>query len=320
MAHTESYDERIQIFRENYGNEGDPAAILADVAVKVGEVLEIMVGEQLTAKAMEQITGPLGYWGEDWKDALHEARYGLFSEWRLGAPLHDMAAYAIYGIDLHATAADTAQISQQRIVNLLREVERFLKAVDLDAWIGSRDSEFSKIYGMARGRFVLDHGHPVRPEDLALLGGVSPSRMRAMVSGDTAVLKRDDNKRIPATEALSWLEGRETFFPSIWRDQRPSADEIDDEHQEKVEDFIFIPVASDGSRFTPDLDTGRGFILGPKADQRRYDNYDEALAELVRMKPPRWRRPAPKSGVPSIVIGQTWERVSRSELFLKTAA
>ncbi|SFQ13743.1 hypothetical protein [Tranquillimonas alkanivorans] len=134
----------------------------------------------------------------------------------------------MYCVDLDATAADSFQVSQERIHKLISVIARFLKAVDLDAWLGEPENDFDRIYGMARGRFALDHNEPVRPERLALLGGVSPSRMRAMISGDTVNLKRDDNKMIPITGALNWLEGRETFVPRSGG-IKPSADQIDDE-------------------------------------------------------------------------------------------
>ena len=44
---------------------------------------------------------------------------------------------------------------------------------------------------------------------------------------------------------------------------------------------------------------------------------DEALSELQKMDPPRWRRRVQKNTGPeqwNIVIGQTWKRVRRSDL------
>jgi hypothetical protein len=314
VSATASYDERINRFHDSYGNEGDPASPLADYAIKAGNVLALIVGERLAAEAMSPIAASLGGDGGDWRRTIENGRSGAFSDWQLGARLHDLFAFARYGISVDASSDEDAGEIQARIEDLLSEAEEFLVEANPDHWIGtSLASELTHAIGMARARLALDKGRAMSSSDLACLGGVSASRMRAMLSGEGAQFHRDSEGRVPAHEALAWLETRADFYPSIWRDQRPSREA--GTLEERIEDPVIIPVSADGSRFTPDLDAGKGFYIGPTKGQRRIFGYDEALTELLHMSPPRWRRPAPKSGKMSTVTGTGWVRMSREELF-----
>ena len=166
---------------------------------------------------------------------------------------------------------------------------------------------------LARGRWNLDHGLPIAAPALAILGGVSQGRMRNMLSGKTAVF-HSENGMVPAHEALGWLQKKDTFFPSIWRDER-----IDwspgDASEPELEDPLFVPEARDGSVFHPGLTRRGQYTVGSKGEEVRYENFDEALQALTRMPIPRWRQPG-KGTAPSwsLVTGLSWKRTTMSEL------
>jgi hypothetical protein len=51
-------------------------------------------------------------------------------------------------------------------------------------------------------------------------------------------------------------------------------------------------VSNDGSRFDPvTCRRGGGYWVGPKGQQHKFANYNDALAALRLMKVPYWRRP-----------------------------
>src|SRR5690606_19444788 len=68
-----------------------------------------------------------------------------------------------------------------------------------------------------------------------------------------------------------------------------------------------VPVARDGSWFSPDLQRPRGgFTIGAKGEELVVDSYAEALAQLRLMDVPRWRRPNAK-GNWGIVAAVEWK-------------
>ena len=121
---------------------------------------------------------------------------------------------------------------------------------------------------------------------------------------------KDADSRIPAHEALAWVDGREGFWPSIWRTQ--SSEELG-APSAPVARPVFVPVARDGSIFHPGLVRNGTFIVGPKGDEVREADFETALAMLQAMPSPFWRRPNER-GSWGIVRGTRWERLDRAEL------
>src|SRR5690606_3433750 len=67
-----------------------------------------------------------------------------------------------------------------------------------------------------------------------------------------------------------------------------------------------VPVARDGSWFSPDLERSSGYTIGAKGDECVVIGYEQALAQLRLMAVPRWRRPNGK-GNWGIVAGVEWK-------------
>lgn len=74
-----------------------------------------------------------------------------------------------------------------------------------------------------------------------------------------------------------------------------------------------VPVAKDGSWFSPNLLRADGYRIGPKGEEFVIESYADALSELRLMKSPRWRRPN-NSGNWGIVTGVRWMSASDLEM------
>lgn len=68
-----------------------------------------------------------------------------------------------------------------------------------------------------------------------------------------------------------------------------------------------VPVARDGSWFSPRLHRSAGFTIGAKGEEFVVATYPEALKQLRDMAVPRWRRPNSR-GNWGIVSGAQWKR------------
>lgn len=310
---TMDLEQRISEFSDYYDYENDPAVTLVDLVRSAGEFLEKIVGAAAVEAGMKQIIGPLAG-GDDttWRDDLENGESGAFSEWPLGQMLHDLSAYAYYGIDLSVREDEDAAEISARLQGMVEAATEFLRICPLEAWLGeARSQQLETTILLARNRWALDHDRPVEPEALAIFGGVKMSRMRNMLAGKDPELRRE-NGLVPAHEAHSWLAGRDGYYPSIWKTARPTGD--DDDESFPVSAPLFVPAARDGSVFHPGLERRYGFTIGEKGREVQIRTYEEALRLLQEMPVPAWRRPASGRGGWSIVRGVSWARVSLEEL------
>jgi hypothetical protein len=308
-------NERAAIFHEQYGNDIDAGATLADIVLAAGDFLSCIVGPEDAdagmARIVEGVTSTSGNRirnPEDWRTALDESRADCFSEWPIGARLHDLAAYAIYGIVLDGSE-DTEERSR-RIEELLSDARDLLQATPVSQWRLPPNSDLTRLVRLAENRWALDNGRPVEPAALAEFGGVTEGRIRNMMSGASRTFTPDEG-RIPAQEALAWLGGKEAFWTSIWREQ--SMPEYGVKRRAPVDSPVFVPVSRDGSAFHPGLTRGGGYTIGEKGSEIQATSFEEALAALQRMPTPYWRRPN-ASGHWGIVAGVRWERLDLRDL------
>ena len=309
------YQERQNAFFEAY-DVADPANALVNLVAAAGDFLSRIVGPDAADAGMKHIIGPLGLDNSlDWRADLEFNRPDANEAWPLGDVLFGLSAYGRYGFDFTSRDEEAEERIAARLRRRIEAAEDFLRVCPLDRWL-SEDlaQELSTTVLLARARWALDHGEPVAPEALAIFGGVKMSRMRNMVSGRDAELPRDEDGLVPAAEALRWLEGRDSFFPSIWRLARANYLLGQKYELTAYEQPIFVPEARDGTRFNPGLERGGHFTIGEKGQERQIGSFEEALAELQKMPSPCWRRPGTGTGGWGIVRGATWARVSREEL------
>ncbi len=234
-------------------------------------------------------------------------RTNCFSEWQIGPPLHDLAAYAEYGIVLH-DSEDPAELSAH-IESLLKQAQELEAETPVAQWHLNPNNALARLVKIARNRCSLDNGEPVEPVALAYFGGVSEGRIRNMMSGPNRTFTSEDG-RVPAHEAHNWLAGRPEFWNSIWREQRLT--EYAHEPNAPIQQAAFVPVARDGSTFHPGLRRGSSYTVGKKGAEEQVADFDDALAQLQRMPVPYWRRPN-SSGQWGSVAGVRWERVDMAD-------
>lgn len=185
----------------------------------------------------------------------------------------------------------------------------------------------------ARARLALDQDQPISLRALAMLSGVTPKRIQNAIYAKTDEAPLVGKNGLIAPEACEpWLNARD-FHWSIWRQVNALAPLDADwgknvpfeaaEANGQIDDFIFVPVANDGTYFHPGLYRGgprretegtAGYMIGGKGAEQLISDFDEALALLSKMETPRWRRPNNESQIWGIVTGQTWKRVRRADL------
>lgn len=304
--------ERREMFHDSFDNDIDAGPTLANLLRATGDYLASIVGEDQAAKAMEVALAPLfqgaGSRGSiGWRARLDDAVNHCFSELPIGQRLHDLAAYAYYGISfapeddedeawLHATVA---------------EIDAFIARSPLQLWLPENDApQLERLALLARNRWALDTGRAVEPAALAVFGGVSEGRMRNMMSGAKRTFTPEDG-RIPAAAALEWLAGRAEFWTSIWRDQH-----LPDQFERNslpLDRPVFVPVARDESVFHPGLRRNGAYTVGPKGAEMHVVDFDHALLALQRMPGAYWRRPN-DAGAWGVVRAVDWRRIDMSDL------
>jgi hypothetical protein len=157
----------------------------------------------------------------------------------------------------------------------------------------------------AQGRWTLDlaaervsnqthrERNGLTPEELAALARVSrKSIMNLLAPGSGGVLQSDSDNRITPESARRWLMGRPDFRPSLWQQQegnsswRPSP-----EPSLIIEEPLFVPVARDGSWFSPTDQHKRDgqYYVSNGSDEEKFNDYGPALEFLTRAASPRWR-------------------------------
>lgn len=298
--------ERKQIAADQYGNGLDPAFEMPDQVFRIADALTLMLGKEPVDRSMAVLVEPLATTSgrqlsspADWREALDDSRSNCFSEWPLGAVAHLLTAYATYGILFDAL--DSEEEREQALHQALKQFSDFCACMPVGP-------ECQRLLLLASNRWALDHGQPVDPAAVAYFGGVTEGRIRNMMAGNNRSFHPVGGK-IPAHEASAWLNSRDEFWNSIWRDQN----DVEVGAGIPLEQAVFVPVARDDSTFHPGLHRGAGYTVGPKGSEEQVAGYGEALAKLQEMPVPYWRRPN-ESGNWGIVAGIRWERLDRTAL------
>lgn len=167
----------------------------------------------------------------------------------------------------------------------------------------------SQLTDLATARFKVDQDEPLTMGEIALLTGKRDATVTTTAYRKVFPTYEHDGKRYAATaDVLPWLV-QNGYLPTQGRDDPSAAAPT----AEREEEYLFVPVARDGSIFAPSCASGGRFTVGEKEGETKYDNYQSALEALQRMPTPRWRRPGPK-GAPGIVAGVRFERLARSRV------
>ena len=277
----------------------------------VSRVLEVIVSSV-----------PPGDEGDDIRRRIREGDVTLLRDdsvdidWQdLAAEFAHLFAYARYGYGRHIDP----EASRTEIDGLITHFRRVTADAGIRAATGTHIDWLTDTLAAAEARWAVDHGRSVAPDHLAALAGVKPKTIANLLAARD--LSTDADGRIPAAEALRYLERREGFVRSNWQyPVRPSA-APETERAQAMGEQVFVPVDGDGNPFLPTV-ARRGrdgvlrYAIGAKSDPDYVEDYWEALDRLARMPTPRWRRP-PTSGKGgwSLVSAQDgWRRFARSDL------
>ena len=114
--------------------------------------------------------------------------------------------------------------------------------------------------------------------------------------------------------ARRWLLARDDFRPSI---RRAGDFSLPTAEPSSIDDPLFVPVASDGSWFSPADQREAQYYVANGVDEQRFPDYATALDFLTRASSPRWRY--------SDAIGRWrtraatgWERKARHDVIKTT--
>lgn len=290
-----SFEDRSEAHAAWFDMDVDPATALVPILKRLGLNLERIFGPDLTSSAFTQ----LGVRQANWREGVEETDFYL--ETQIGMRLTSLSAYAVFGM-LRAS-------KEGAVAETIGIVEDLLTDCPAEQWLEEPDREpLLPILAMARARWNLDSGHGLDPQGLALLGGVKITRIRNMMSGSSPELPKDATGLLSNAAARAWLEGRDCFLPTLVEtvNSKPAT-------LEETVDPIFLPVARDGSMFTPNVNRGGRYQVGEKGSERHHDSFDEALAALQAMPVAKWRRPN-SEGNWGIVSAVEWRRVDRNSL------
>lgn len=172
------------------------------------------------------------------------------------------------------------------------------------------------LLGHAKARLKVDKGEPLTLGEIALLTNsreatVMTAAHRANFDTHEEGSRRLANPSEPSV--LEWMKGR-GYQPTRREPETEGAHAAKANRGEApVPEYFTVPVASDGSWFSPRCATAGGYTIGAKGDEMRHQDYFEALAALMKMKSPKWRRPN-TSGNRGIVTATRYERVTRAEI------
>jgi hypothetical protein len=346
----QAFGTRLSWFQESYDWEETDGLLRSFVVV--GELLSTCFEPVTAARGMQALRlvvntrpdQPID-WGKlpseaplNWEEIWEDSDGFNDSYWpKLMDDAHNLSAFAYYGIlptwalddvDSNSPAFnDVPAVVRQTVANLTKFVTLLpatLKLYGIDV--------IERTCLAASGRLKIDIGEPLTVHELAAVTKVSTKRLQNAIYAKTSeapVVNKADGL-VPVATAQRWLDARE-YLPSIWKEfiehrcwelkgqmlDHASAD--DEEAAKESDDFLFVPVARDGTIFGPKScrrqgKDGKGsYIIGAKGTEKSFDNYEMALAELARMSNPRWRRPN-ESGNFGIVSAEHWRRLSHMEL------
>lgn len=237
-------------------------------------------------------------------------------DWQeIAAELAHLFIYARHG---ESRSLDPAT-SRVELEELLDHFRRLVADPGVRAVVAADFDWFADTLAAAEARWALDNGRPVAPDDLAALAGVKGKTLANLVAAGQ--IASDGDGRIPAAEALQYLDRRRDFIRSTWQEVAPPPPAALEGAGLPLAEQVFVPVDGEGGPFLPSLarrgrDGQPRYIVGEKAAPQYFEDYWEALAALARMPVPRWRRP-PASGAGgwSLVTAQEgWRRYSRADL------
>jgi len=259
--------------------------------------------------------------------------------------LHELSAFADFGVitlwDIHSNdqyEGDKNKRLREQL-NTAKNLPTFIEGIceRIDAFekltvrSGAKSPDWFYLPALrdkAIARLKLDQNKHLTIAELSTLSGVTVKRLQNAVYAQSEGAPTVSKSGLISPDACArWLNDRDYIW-SIWQEilkEHPLSpswgsenDFIPSSNSEEHDDYVFVPVANDGSLFSPALLRGnknnKGFKIGPKGTEETIPDFETALKRLSRMRTPYWRRPNRENGNWGIVSGQSWKRIRTKEL------
>lgn len=306
--------ERREAYYENhhgFGHGIDPhywdyAAPLADLVEAALEHVEDLFGAEPAAAPLLQLLDPAcrigGSPAETWRMAVENNTLAFADALPISRRLDLALQYGLCGI-----VPDEVSMAERSewLAVLVAEM------MDFSARTAGAQTVFTRIATLAASRHAIDTGTgEVDPHSMSVLGGISEGRVRNLLSGSDSALERGPNGGVVAMSAAAWLQKKKGFLYSIWQQEEAGTETTEEGPALPVDRMIFVPVARDGSMFTPDLQRNGAYRIGAKGNEEDIPDFASALARLNAMPVPRWRRQN-ENGLWGIVSGVAWQRIEK---------
>lgn len=275
------------------------------------EHVEGLLGSGVASAPLRQLVQPVAdincIDADTWRDAMEDVS-AFFDVLPISYRFYEAVLYGLYGVTPEKVpVGDRADW----LGTLVNEITEFAARSDVQK-LGHGNNTLLRISRLAASRYAIDLGRgEVDLHSMAVLGGIAEGSVRNLLSGANSVLERGPQGGIVAMSAASWLQKKKGFLASIWQEEDATIETIDEGPAIAPERVIFVPVARDGSLFTPDLMRNGTYQIGAKGDEENVSNFFDALTRLNSMAVPRWRRPNEK-GLWGIVSGIAWQRIEKA--------
>jgi hypothetical protein len=309
-TYLEEIEQRRWLFHADFGGEEFIEHSLIEATERLCKVAGIIYGQKAANGAFDKLVAdpfPSAVAEFGWRGALEEEANGLYSDTPGGGLLHDLTAYADYGLVLSPcrTLEERKQILGEQVQDGLLLLDLVVSQLEDKA-----GSPVWRIVKKSLARWKLDTGKALDKAELSLLSGLADQSIRNRLSGKSREIN-GTIERVEAAEALKWLTLQRKFVSSLWRYQDDT--EAVRSTDKAVAEPLFLPVAQDNSLFHPGLQKDDVYTVGGVGHEQTFKRFDDALAALQEMTVPTWRRPS-EDGRWMQVKGMNWRRVDRAEL------
>lgn len=303
----DSYAQREVEFGAEY--ERFEGADIVSLIVRTGEWLDtlLMNGDAVNATMRTLYERVIAATPEDvakkgWRELWEGVALNEQMEPKVAQFLVGLSAFAFWGLRVDSVADGVHEVDE-----CVARGRELLEAIP-NGW--GEVSDLRETVLAAEARLRLDTGRNVAPEQLAALARISLKTMKNMLTPKAGgnELHLDAVGEIARVDALRWLQAREGFRSSVWKEADAPREDKD------LGQVLFVPVAKDGSWFDPvSCRRSGGYTIGPRGAEEPVHEYQEALARLWRMPVPYWRRPN-SAGNWGIVAGISWQRKPLADL------
>lgn len=227
MPANATYAEREELWLSDITAEAGPEAVAVEILMHICALMERVLEPFDVDTAMGHAMGvDDGEYPLPWRNLVPSTGRDNAGYWPLTERLYKLHGYARYGILPDVDDSEQLAPTERFLEKLIDETRSILSLNELAALVGRAKSVYLEdIIAIARGRHALDYGRPIDIRALALLGEVPGTRMESIIMSASSAFNPNHAGLVPAAQALRWLETRDGFYPSIWRDGLQTEDE-----------------------------------------------------------------------------------------------